>query len=235
MNELNDDKQDALVAGSGISISGNVISAEGGGGAEYSAGTNIEITTANTINCTLPITTSRDNKGSSILIKSIYSNITNPSEDFINGAFNNINNRSLGDYGSNVVFGVNNKLNDCYRTHALGSYNTVSGGSYNNVFGQHLNLNGTSSATVFGQYNSYTDESSASIGDSGKTALAIGNGIYNNTHNALELRQNGDLYYVDTYDTTTQNYYEKPMLKLQDVIKDLTDRIAALESQLNNN
>ena len=32
LNELNDDKQDALVAGEGISISGNVISAEGGGG-----------------------------------------------------------------------------------------------------------------------------------------------------------------------------------------------------------
>lgn len=43
LNELNDDKQETLVAGSGISISGNVISAEGGGGAEYSAGTNIDI------------------------------------------------------------------------------------------------------------------------------------------------------------------------------------------------
>lgn len=32
LNELNDDKQETLVAGSGISISGNVISADGGGG-----------------------------------------------------------------------------------------------------------------------------------------------------------------------------------------------------------
>ena len=69
LNELNDDKQDALVAGEGISISGNVISAEGGGGAEYSAGTNIEITTANTINCTLPITTSRNNPTASIKVE----------------------------------------------------------------------------------------------------------------------------------------------------------------------
>lgn len=50
-----DAKQDALSAGTGIEISGNVISATGGGGATYSAGTNISIAN-DTINCTLPIT-----------------------------------------------------------------------------------------------------------------------------------------------------------------------------------
>ena len=52
-------KQDTLSAGTNITISGNVISAEGGGGKAISAGTNISVTTgetADTINCTLPIT-----------------------------------------------------------------------------------------------------------------------------------------------------------------------------------
>lgn len=49
-------KQDTLSAGTNITISGNVISAEGGGKA-ISAGTNISVTTgatADTINCTIP-------------------------------------------------------------------------------------------------------------------------------------------------------------------------------------
>ena len=50
-------KQDVLSAGTGIEISGNVISSTGGGGATYSAGTNISIDSANTINCTLPMRT----------------------------------------------------------------------------------------------------------------------------------------------------------------------------------
>lgn len=56
-------KQDALSAGTGIEISGNVISVTGGGGggATYSAGTNISIDSANTISCTLPITANTNN------------------------------------------------------------------------------------------------------------------------------------------------------------------------------
>lgn len=49
-------KQDALSAGTGIEISGNVISATGGGGATYSAGYGINIDTANTISFNMPIT-----------------------------------------------------------------------------------------------------------------------------------------------------------------------------------
>ena len=55
LNELNDalsGKQDTLIAGDNITISGNVISASGGG-ATYSAGTNISIAN-DTINCTIP-------------------------------------------------------------------------------------------------------------------------------------------------------------------------------------
>ena len=47
-------KQDTLTAGSGITISGNVISADGGGGASYQAGRGIDITN-NTISFNLPI------------------------------------------------------------------------------------------------------------------------------------------------------------------------------------
>ena len=37
-------------------------------------------------------------------------------------------------------------------------------------------------------------------------------------HNAFEIRQNGDIYIADTNDTSTTNYYEKPMIKLQDAL-----------------
>ena len=33
----------------------------------------------------------------------------------------------------------------------------------------------------------------------------------------LEIRQNGDIYFPDTDNTTYQNYYEKPMVRLQDM------------------
>lgn len=51
-------KQDTLSAGTNITIVDNVISAEGGGGKAVTGGTNISVTTgttADTINCTLPI------------------------------------------------------------------------------------------------------------------------------------------------------------------------------------
>ena len=40
----------------------------------------------------------------------------------------------------------------------------------------------------------------------------------NKKHNAFEIRQNGDIYIADTNDTSTTNYYEKPMIKLQDAL-----------------
>lgn len=66
-------KQDTLSAGTGIDITDNVISATGGGGGgkAVSGGTNISVTTgetADTINCTLPISVHSDANKGDILI-----------------------------------------------------------------------------------------------------------------------------------------------------------------------
>lgn len=224
LNELNDDKQETLVAGSGITISGNVISAEGGGGATYSAGTNIEITTANTINCTLPIsagTGTNSIKGNTCSSQgfasvALGSNCTAKGQGGVAIGENCVTNVSDYDQGS-VAIGY------CARTN--GDYGSVSIG---------FNTNSQSAGEIgCGKYNISTKVSNSDFGNSGNTEFSVGNGNgpYNR-HNALELRQNGDLYYVDTYDTTTQNYYEKPMLKLQDVIKGLTDSIGDINTLL---
>lgn len=64
-------KQDTLSAGTNITISGNVISAQGGGGKAVTGGTNISVTTgetADTINCTLPITANTSSRRDDIFI-----------------------------------------------------------------------------------------------------------------------------------------------------------------------
>ncbi len=103
-------KQATLVSGTNIKTinnesilgSGN-ITIQGGGGATYTAGTNISIDTANTINCTLPITISNSvngdkqsiaiGDGSSSQISNFYDNIA-------------IGKNSKGYFGS-IVIGSN--------------------------------------------------------------------------------------------------------------------------------
>ncbi len=188
-------KQDALSAGTGIEISGNVISATGGGGATYSAGTNISIDTANTINCTL---NARNGTGANSLI---------------------IGNEYCEVYGSyslgigervNVGGGKSNSLVVGLQSSAYGSTAQAMGRNVvsNNDF-EHST----------GRYNNST-RTNTTFGDSGNTLLSVGNGHYKNgahNHNALEIRQNGDIYFPDTDNTTYQNYYEKPMVRLQDM------------------
>lgn len=63
--------QETLSAGTGIDITDNVISVTGGGGKAIEAGTNISVTTgetADTINCTLPITASTSARKNDIFI-----------------------------------------------------------------------------------------------------------------------------------------------------------------------
>ena len=71
IDDLYANKQDKLSAGTNITIVDNVISAEGGGGKAVSGGTNISVTTgetADTINCTLPITATTDTTNKTISI-----------------------------------------------------------------------------------------------------------------------------------------------------------------------
>lgn len=145
-------KQDTLVSGQNIKTvnnqsllgSGNIDIQ--GGGATYSAGTNISIDTANTINCTLPITASTSNKNVSV--------------------------------------------------------------------GYSLNVR-EEGETSIGKFNVNRYESA--IAHSGNTIFTVGNGGANNKrHNALEIRKNGDLYFADT-SNNSQSYYQKPMVRLQDM------------------
>ena len=202
-------KQDTLVSGTNIKTinnesllgSGNIDIQGGGGGKAVSGGTNISITTgetADTINCTLPISASSEG---------IY---TTSSYPFSSTA------RKTG----NVVFGYNNRL-DTFGSSSQSNYNTFFGSNHyitvkgdnmfiagdNNRIGYPSNnnisnivlfgYNNKSSnpyETAFGRYN-VSQYSNSSLVDSGNTLFSVGNGTADNTrHNAFEIRQNGDIY-----------------------------------------
>jgi len=78
--------------------------------------------------------------------------------------------------------------------------------------GENTEVNNRSEAG-FGAYNDSNANSEISI----NTLFSVGNGAYDNRHNALEIKKNGDVYIPDTDDTTSANYYEKPMKRLQDL------------------
>lgn len=68
-----------------------------------------------------------------------------------------------------------------------------------------------------GSYNKSSTDNVQTYGSSGKTCFTIGNGTSNgHRHNALEIRENGDIYIADT--SASGQGYEKPMIKLQDNI-----------------
>ena len=143
-----------------------ITAATTGGGATYSAGTNISIDTANTINCTLNL---RNGSGDNSLVGTDNSNTASKNSTFCFGQ----------NLTSSRMFGVS-----------------------------------------FGLKNVFSESGSQSIfGQSGNSLFTIGNGNRNGGqyHNALDIRQNGDIYFPDTDNTTYQNHYEKPMVRLQDM------------------
>ena len=239
-------KQDTLVSGTNIKTinnqsilgEGNItIEGGGGGGKAVSAGTNISITTgetADTINCTLPITAVNSN----IIIKN-GSNSASYDNNFsqVFGSGNTID--AYGGYNQPciTVEGIGNSCGT-KATHVEGGYNTGIYGSYSHVEGAHNELTVSTSPNVevcshvegkynkvlnysehaSGQYNNSVS-ASTTFGDSGNTLFSVGNGTSSSArHNAFEIRQNGDIYIADTNDTSTTNYYEKPMIKLQDAL-----------------
>ena len=257
-------KQDQLVSGTNIKTinnesilgSGN-ITIEGGGKA-INAGTNISVTTgetADTINCTLPITADTTTNAPKIKIGSDYSLLTSNSSvspynitkaygnilfgnsntvfnndgnggeisyNFLLGAFNSV--QAVGFYkptaSSNMLCGSRNTTQSS-NDFAFGNYNTFSKSHQFAVGDYHTPKNDYE--TNFGKY-SISVSASTAFGNSGNTLFSVANG-YNtaNTHNALEIRQNGDIYIADTNDTSTTNYYQKPMIKLQDALGDTVD------------
>ena len=83
----------------------------------------------------------------------------------------------------------------------------------------------TSAATPYSfacGLNGVASGDSLTVSDT-NTIFAIGNGLDNthrttNPHNAFEVKLNGDIYIADTNDTSTSQYYRKPMIKLQDAL-----------------
>lgn len=249
------DKQDTLSAGTNITISGNVISAEGGGGKAIEAGRGISITTgetADTISFNLPISagtgsntvimggTSTANGSNSLVVGSnneLYSGSRNLVVGYNckrsgdGGAVIGWNSESSGDFA--VAFGDNNFA--AFGSLAQGRYNKASG-TTSFALGNSSSAYSTSSFALgefieaknfgehsIGRYN-VSNKANNAWGDSGNTIFSVGNGTsymsgYDvRRHNAIEIRQNGDIYIADTNDTSTSNYYEKPMVKLQDAL-----------------
>jgi len=234
LNALNEElsgKQDTLIAGDNITISGNVISADGGGGGKaVSGGTNISITTgetADTINCTLPISAGT---GTNSIIAATQTN--HPNKATANGAI------ALNGYGIQPTSATGvNSLAQGSSTLAQGNA-SVAEGILTKAIGNasHAEGSNTSAMTMYSHTegaetkttNKYEHASglvnisvsaSTTFGNSGNTLFSVGNGYNNsNRHNAFEIRQNGDIYIADTNDTSTSNYYAKPMVKLQDAL-----------------
>ena len=209
-------KQNTLSAGTGIDITNDVISVTGGGGGgkAVSAGTNISITTgdtADTINCTLPIT--KKGNYQSIQIGDGSSSVYGD-KCLVMGSSVNAN------YGNTVGFG---------KTITLGATTSY-------AMGFNINTNNEGQFTC-GYYN-ISEKESNTRGSSGNTLFCVGNGYYkyptDGHHNALEIRQNGDIYYADTNNTTYQNYYEKPMIKLQDKFDEIDTTIGDINTILSS-
>lgn len=223
-------KQDTLVSGTNIkTINGETLLGEGnitieggsGGGKAISAGTNISITTgetADTINCTLPISARADNNDG---------NLTN----VVVGDSNNVSSGAYFTYAE----GYETKATGAHGAHAEGYSTTASGqygahaegwrteargsrshaeGEASKAFGNSSHAEGYGASAMAyashsegwytiannmaehasGQYNNSVS-ASTTFGDSGNTLFSVGNGTDNNArHNAFEIRQNGDIY-----------------------------------------
>ena len=209
-------KQDTLVSGTNIkTINNQSILGEGnitiqgggsGGGKAVNAGTNISITTgetADTINCTLPISAGT---GSESIIAATQPNY--PNKATANGAiaFNGyglmptsatgINSIAQGDATSAQGRASHS---EGYDTKAIG-YASHSEGAGTSAMTDYSHAEGVNTKTTnnfehaSGRYNSSVS-ASTTFGDSGNTLFSVGNGTaYNARHNAFEIRQNGDIY-----------------------------------------
>lgn len=232
-------KQDTLVSGTNIkTINNESILGEGnitiGGGSNYSAGTNIDITN-DTISCTLPIKSGTNN---GIII--------GDSESSAKGHYSlavghnaNANSAYSVAIGSNVSSGGYMSFNMGDGTTCNGRYafnfgmNNLINKEYQFVHGQNITAN-SEHEVVFGLHNKIT-YSSNTFGDAGNMLFSVGNGYSfsttNNKHNAFEIRQNGDIYVPNTDDTTdTSNlaYSTYPMVRLQDTITATASNTSAL-------
>ena len=161
---------------------------QGGGGKAIEAGTNISVTTgetADTINCTLPISIGTGNY--LLLYNDNSNNIKSSSKrGFIFGSQNGLYNP----IDSNVPF-IIGSWNEAYANSPfIFGHSCKAKGLRNFLGGYKLNGN-YSEETAFGHWNnSFTGST-----DADKTLFSVGNGTSESErHNAFEIRQNGDIY-----------------------------------------
>lgn len=227
-------KQDTLVSGTNIKTinnesilgSGN-IDIQGGGGSSYSAGANIDITN-NTISCTLPIREGSNSSGKGIIV--------GDSECTANGLYGiSLGHSSDADGNYSFCNGSNSyargQMSFAYGTGCDAKYDYTLMFGWSNVstnqyqFSYGINIKPKNFLEVgFGTYNN-SSSASTTFGHSGNTLFSIGNGYdfssTHNWHNALEVRQNGDIYVPNTDDTSVTGDYAYslyPMVRLQDTI-----------------
>ncbi len=223
LNDALSGKQDTLIAGSGITIdSANTISCTvEGGGKAIEAGRGIAITTgatADTVSFDLPISagtginniqmfnTNTTNSASNSLIVGGW-NTVNASNAKIFGSRNTVGNNCTSSYivgnsnTNNANIGGVKIIGDNNKTYSLGGgeiiigyNNNISGGantSGNRIFiGEGLSAKNPKEIAT-GKYNvSYSGSTEAD-----KSLFSVGNGTSSAaTHNAFEIRQNGDIY-----------------------------------------
>ena len=209
-------KQDTLVSGTNIKTinnesilgSGNIdIQGGGGGGKAVTGGTNISVTTgetADTINCTLPISVGSSNSSISV------------GQD--NGLGTSINSAAIGKGNSigniarnSLVVGENNKAGYNTSCAIAFGYGSSAITSYTFACGLYVIAN-NSRETSLGKYNASNTGSTTAD----NTLFSVGNGTADNArHNAFEIRQNGDIYLNDgTSDIKLQDYLQIKAVKL---------------------
>ena len=121
-----------------------------------------------------------------------------------------------------------------YSSHAEG-YESQASGEFSHAGGANT-VAGNYSETAIGKLNKNLGSDSTNfIGTGDYTLFTIGNGTDDNSsikHNALDIRQNGDIYYVDTekIDGTNVHYYDAPVRKLQDAM--VTSTTAGLKIEV---
>ena len=205
-------KQDTLSAGTNITIVDNVISATGGGGGgkTVSGGTNISITTgetADTINCTVPASASSG--GYSIMFgQPSSSGDASGSKSMTGGQWS----KAYGE--GSVAIGQMNESRGQWAW-AIGN-GTSAAGKAAFACGEHNSTNNPAEFTC-----GYATITSGGSDTSLMTLFTVGNGKDQGgyqRHNALDIRMNGDIYISDTNSTSVSNYWEKPMIKLQDAL-----------------
>ena len=218
-------KQETLVSGTNIKTINNIsilgsgnIDIQGGGGKAVSGGTNISITTgetADTINCTLPIsastgaysimfgqpTSSGDASGSKTITGGQWSKAFSEGAVSI-GQMNEARGKWAWAIGSGTRTGDKASFACGNFTSAYSNY-SFSEGTYTTANTEASHAAGSYTSTKnrsefsIGEYNNSVS-ASTTFGDSGNTLFSVGNGTSSSArHNAFEIRQNGDIYCSD--------------------------------------